>query len=279
MARVLHRHLIPDFGSFASITRRFDSFKNFSTTTNMPAQTLNTVEYTSLSDAELDALKNTDRKTLFNNISCPFGHRALWTAAEVDAPVQIVEVGLYNDMPQSYIETFNRYHTVPFLLDNGNAVYESAIIAQYLDVKYNNGKFHSLDNPEDAALSQLLAAKFELGPIFALLRNNDPAKKEQLENNLKEAFGEAERIYRENAAAYRSKGPYLLGDKFSQAEIHIVPFLFRFSLGLKHFRDFDILADFPLLSAAFEAAIERPAFKLTTREPEFYIKSLAKFVQ
>ncbi|OQR91359.1 hypothetical protein ACHHYP_04753 [Achlya hypogyna] len=238
---------------------------------------LSYVEYTSLTDAELASLKTKDGKVhLFNNFVCPFGHRALWAAAETNVPTQVINIDL-NDMPASYVANFNRYHTVPFLLDNGNAVYESAIVAQFLDAKYNAGAIHNRDFPEHAALAQLVQAKFEAGPFYGLLRNKDPSKKAELEQNLRSSLSELERIYREHASDYRSKGPYLLGDKFSSAELNIVTFLFRFKHILKHYRDFDILEGLPLLTAALEASEKRPAFKLTTKEPAFYINGYAKF--
>ncbi|OQR91352.1 hypothetical protein ACHHYP_04755 [Achlya hypogyna] len=242
----------------------------------MPAENLKTVAYAAFSDTELDALKTDGKVHLFNSIGCPYGHRALWTAIEVDAPLTVYEIGLRADMPASYIEKFNRYHTVPFLVHQGTPVYESAIIAQFLDAKYNNGTLHRRDNFEEAALAQLAAAKFETGAFYALIRNQDATKKDELEANVHLVLGELERIYRENAAAYRSEGPYLLGVELSSAEINIVPFLYRFKHVLSHYRNFDITKGYPLVAAAYEAAVARPTFKLSTREPEYYITLYAK---
>ncbi|OQR91365.1 hypothetical protein ACHHYP_04758 [Achlya hypogyna] len=245
----------------------------------MPATEITTVPYTSLSDDELDALKAPEKNTLFNNVGCPFSHRAFWTAAEVDAPVRVVEVGLHAEMPASYPENFNRYRTVPFLLDSGYPVYESAIVAYYLDAKYNQGQLHNRDSPQEATLSKLLADKFEVSPLFGLLMASDPEAQKEALAKVQANLSELERIYREHAAAYRAKGPYLLGDKLSVAEIHTVPFFYRLSLGLSHYRKIVLFEGFPLLAAAYEAAIDRPAFKLTVREPEFYINVFSKFVK
>ncbi|OQS02696.1 glutathione transferase family protein [Thraustotheca clavata] len=234
------------------------------------------VDYNSLSESDLASLKQDGKVHLFNNLVCPFGQRALWSAVETGVKFRMIDVSLV-DMPSSYVEKFNRYHTVPFLLDNGNAIFESAIIAQFLDVKYNNGKLHLRDNPEQAALAQLAQAKFEIGAFYGYLRNQDPSKKEEFENEIHETLSELEKIYREHAAEFRSKGPYLLGDKLSSAEINIIPFFYRFQIVLKHYRGFDVLAGYPLLTAAYYAAIERNAFKITVKEPEYYIKAYAKY--
>ncbi|KAF0711502.1 Aste57867_5242 [Aphanomyces stellatus] len=178
-------------------------------------------------------------------------------------------------MPSAYIENFNRYGTVPFALSNGQPIFESAIIAQYIDSKFGGGALFRHNNPEEAALAQLLAAKFEAGPFYRVLGTfND-------ENvaSLKELLGEVERIYREDAAAYRTKGPYLLGDKLSSAEILTATVLYRFEILLQHFRKFDLLEGFPLLKAALKAVLARPAFQATSRGPEVYIEHFAKFVK
>ncbi|OQR91350.1 hypothetical protein ACHHYP_04754 [Achlya hypogyna] len=239
--------------------------------------TFEITDFSALSDAQLASFKTQDGKVhLFNNLICPFGHRALWAALEAKAPFHMIDVSLAA-MPEKYVSDFNRYHTVPFLLDNGNAVYESAIIAQFLDAKYNGGALHFRDHPEHAALAQLAAAKFEIGPFYGLLRNQDPAKKEEFEANIRDTLEELERIYREHAADFRAKGPFLLGDRLSSAEINIIPFFFRFKIILAHYRQFDLLKGFPLLSAALEAAEARPAFKASVKEPEFFINAYAKY--
>ncbi|OQS00022.1 hypothetical protein THRCLA_06296 [Thraustotheca clavata] len=235
------------------------------------------IEYTDLTESELTSFKTQDGKVhLFNNLVCPFGHRALWTAAEAGIPFDMINIELGN-MPDSYVENFNRYHTVPFLLDNGYPVFESAIVAQFLDAKYNNGEFQCRDDPEHAALAQLAMAKFQPSPIYALLRNQDASKMQQLKDNLSETMQDVETIYRDNASEYRSKGPYLLGDKISSAEINIMTFLFRFQYVLQHYRDFELMKDVPLLQVALDASVQRPAFQLTSREPEFYINYFGKY--
>ncbi|KAG9416660.1 Tudor domain-containing protein 1 [Aphanomyces cochlioides] len=178
-------------------------------------------------------------------------------------------------MPAAYIEQFNRYGTVPFLLSNGYSIYESAIIAQYFDTKYGGGELFRHNDPEEATLAQLAAAKFEVGAFYGVLRNPSEANLAEL----KDTLDEVEKIYRENAAAYRSKGPYLLGNKLSSAEILTVPFLFRFDILLKHYHNHDLLDGYPLLKAALEASKTRPAFQETVREPQLYIDVYAKYVE
>ncbi|KAF0690413.1 Aste57867_18145 [Aphanomyces stellatus] len=229
--------------------------------------------FESFSATQLDAFKQPDGKFhLFNNIICPFGQRALWTAIEAKAPFHVVEVSLAA-MPPAYIDAFNRYGTVPFALSNGHPIFESAIIAQYIDTKYGGGALFRHNNPEEAALAQLATAKFEVGPFYKTLGTAS----EDNVAELKDTLGDVERIYRENAAAFRTKGPFLLGEQLSSAEILTMPFLFRFDILLKHYRNLDLLPSYPLLAAALHAAKARAAFQESVREPQYYIDAYAKY--
>lgn len=215
---------------------------------------------------------------LFNNIRCPFGHRSLWTAIESNSIFRMVDVSL-SDMPSLYGQLVNRYETVPCLYDQGFAVFESAIVAEYLDAKYGNGTLFCRDDPAMASLLRLVASKFEMGSLYALLRNKDAEKKGEIEADINSMLTELETIYRVNAVAYRGNGPYLLGSRFSAAEILTVPFFCRFQIILKHYRGFDVLTNerYPLLTAAYEASVARPAFKESTADAQMFIETYASY--
>ncbi|CAK4275962.1 unnamed protein product [Aphanomyces euteiches] len=155
------------------------------------------IDYNSVPLDHLESFLSTDGKLhLFNYIGCPYGHRAIWTAIEVNAPFQVVEVSLANK-PPSYTEMFNRYGTVPFVLDNGFA---------YLDLKFGDGHLHRVKDPQAASIAQLAAAKFDTQPFFAFMATGDEAA----ETKMKASLDELEMIYRDDAKADRDQGPYLL---------------------------------------------------------------------
>ncbi|KAF0697481.1 Aste57867_11839 [Aphanomyces stellatus] len=233
--------------------------------------TFTTIDYTTIPNDQLDAFHTADGKLhLFNNFACPFGNRALWTAIETHAPFDVIEVPL-KDQPASYGEKFNRYETVPYLLDNGFAVYESSLIAQYLDAKFNDGALHRAKDPQAASIAQLVVAKFEIGALYKYLRTADDKDKQ----DVVAVLTEIETIYREHAKAFRAQGPYLLGAELSSAEINLGPFLYRFDILFRHYRKFELLAAFPLLHAVLEAIKARPTFKQTVHEPDHYIEQYA----
>ncbi|KDO21858.1 hypothetical protein SPRG_12358 [Saprolegnia parasitica CBS 223.65] len=233
------------------------------------------VPYTSLSAAALEALQSRDETTLFVALVCPWAHRTLWTVSKIDTPVRVLELSLDN-MPTSYLRHFNSHGSVPFLLANGRPMLDSVDIAKYLDAMFNNGHLAANDDRFGAAVVQRAEAVFDVAPTFAFLRNADASKKETLQRKMHASLAQLETVYVEDAAAYRSRGPYLLGDRFSLAEILILPLLFRFNLIAKHYHDTEMLALHPVLAGALAAATARPAFQRVTREPEMYLRAFAK---
>ncbi|KAF0697480.1 Aste57867_11838 [Aphanomyces stellatus] len=201
---------------------------------------------------------------------CPYSNRALWTAIETNVPFQVIDV-TFQHLPPSYGQKFNRYETVPFLLDNGFAVYESSLIVHYLDTKFNGGKLQHAPNAQAASIAQLVAAKFEVGVFYKYLKSaNDKDKAEVVAQ-----LTDIETIYREHAKAFRGEGPYLLGAELSSAEIILGPFLFRLDILYRHYRKFDVFANFPLLKTVLEAIKARPAFQQTVLGPERYVDEYA----
>ncbi|CAK4092339.1 unnamed protein product [Aphanomyces euteiches] len=220
------------------------------------------IDYNSVPLDHLESFLSTDGKLhLFNYIGCPYGHRAIWTAIEVNAPFQVVEVSLANK-PPSYTEMFNRYGTVPFVLDNGFA---------YLDLKFGDGHLHRVKDPQAASIAQLAAAKFDTQPFFAFMATGDEAA----ETKMKASLDELEMIYRDDAKADRDQGPYLL----TEIKINIVPFFHRLNLALAHFRKYDLLANHPILKAAFDAVQARPSYQRSIASDDVYIQIMTNYVR
>ncbi|EQC38116.1 hypothetical protein SDRG_04546 [Saprolegnia diclina VS20] len=233
------------------------------------------VAFTSLSAAALEALKSRNETTLFVALVCPWAHRTLWTVSEIDAPVRVLELSL-DSMPMSYLRHLNPDGSVPFLLANGRPMHDSVDIAMYMDATFNNGHLAATDDRAGAALVQRANAVFDVAPTFAFLRNADASKKDALQRKMHSSLSQLETVYVEEAAVYRSRGPYLLGDRLSLAEILILPLLFRFNLIAKHYHDTELLASHPALAGALAAATARPAFQRVTREPEMYLRAFTK---
>ncbi|KAF0716779.1 Aste57867_2668 [Aphanomyces stellatus] len=205
-------------------------------------------------------------------LSSPFPHRALWTAVEIDAPVRLIN--LYSPgRPQSFDDNFNHYATTPLLIDNGKRIYESMVIMDYLDTKFGGGHLHRFDDPFETALVQFVRGKFTEKVFLNFMTQASPNAEEELHASL----ADYEWVWREQAKEFRAKGPFLLGDKLSAAEIYLMPFYLRCEILFRHFRNgYELLAKYPLLKAALEATKQRPAFQETLSDTdEYYIQAAA----
>jgi glutathione S-transferase len=60
-----------------------------------------------------------------------------------------------------------------------------------------------------------------------------------------------------------------------QVDLAIVPFIYRFAIGLSHYRAFDLLAVDEKLKRWHDAVTQRPSWKTTTVTPEALIESMA----
>eukprot|EP00696_Hemimastix_kukwesjijk_P012655 gnl/Hemi2/25901_TR8707_c0_g1_i1.p2 gnl/Hemi2/25901_TR8707_c0_g1~~gnl/Hemi2/25901_TR8707_c0_g1_i1.p2 ORF type:complete len:267 (-),score=127.29 gnl/Hemi2/25901_TR8707_c0_g1_i1:135-884(-) len=209
---------------------------------------------------------------------CPFAHRAWWTAAELgyDADWVYCHIDLGSKKPAWYSQ-INRFETVPAMFVGGHGVYESLIIAEYINAS-KGGSLIPAD-PLQMADCRLLIAKFDdavRGPCYQLLMNKDPAKDEALKDKLLAELGWFEGLYTELKQA---GGPFFRGAELSMAEISFMPFLERFSCVLPHYRGLDLFEGgrFPNLHAALTAVRARPAFQKTTAAAEYFINAYTSY--
>ncbi|KAH9076377.1 hypothetical protein Ae201684P_010323 [Aphanomyces euteiches] len=204
------------------------------------------IDYNSVPLDHLESFLSTDGKLhLFNYIGCPYGHRAIWTAIEVNAPFQVVEVSLANK-PPSYTEMFNRYGT-------------------YLDLKFGDGHLHRVKDPQAASIAQLAAAKFDTQPFFAFMATGDEAA----ETKMKASLDELEMIYRDDAKADRDQGPYLL------TEIKVYTWSSTQQCGDQH----RPLFPSPEPRAAFDAVQARPSYQRSIASDDVYIQIMTNYVR
>lgn len=69
--------------------------------------------------------------------------------------------------------------------------------------------------------------------IFTYLMGKEKNNND-LRDKMEEGFGIFERTLEE------SGGPYLLGDQFTLADVHLVPFMYRMDVALKHFKNYEV---------------------------------------
>merc|ERR1711862_507438 len=204
---------------------------------------------------------------------CPFAHRAWWSAFEkgINEEFKYVHIDLGESKPAWYKESINRLGTVPFVMDDGKAIYESLLVVTYFEEKYPDKGTSLLPAcPADKATVRLISTRFEVGAFYGLLKAQD----DETKDSMKKKIGETLENFNTDLHAFvpNPSGPYLCGE-FSLADIAIMPFIDRFSSTLKHYRDFDLdLQKYDRIHSAFEACKTRDAFKKSSQPPEFYIQ-------
>jgi len=209
----------------------------------------------------------------FGNLVSPFAHRAWWAMKEKGINFDYIHIDLGPTKPAWYTELVNPYGTVPCIYDEGRPIFESSIIIVYLEEKFSNTGTQLMPaDLVDRANVRLIISQFE-EKIFSKLYTVLLASTEEKLNEALAAIREPLKQVDEMYGKYNTSGPYFLGDQLSMAEIAILPFIFRFSIIIPHFRHIDLFEDAPNFKAALEAAKTRKAFQETIVEPEYFIQA------
>jgi len=158
----------------------------------------------------------------------------------------------------------------------GKPVFESMLVANFFEELYPNQGTSLL--PKDAAgraLVHFIYPRFQVGPFYGLLTEQDKTVQEEKKEKLREAL----KKFNDDLHQFvpNPSGPYLCGE-FSLADVAVFPFIDRFVATLKHYRDFDLnISEYDRINAAWEAVKARPAFQKASCPPEFYIKAYDRY--
>jgi len=214
---------------------------------------------------------------LFNNRICPFGNRAWWAAVEKNVDFEYIHVDLGDTKPASF-SVINPYDTVPCFYDNGKGVFESNNVAEYFEERYPNQGIKLL--PTDVFLRATVrevVSKFDVGYLYQHLRLQNLSERDATIKRTLEELEWFAGIY----SKQHPTGPYFLGNDLSLADIAVLPFLERFTILLKHYRNFELLPASNLklarLRLALETARTRPGWRVCAQSPEFFIRSYASY--
>eukprot|EP01029_Cantina_marsupialis_P032368 TRINITY_DN981_c0_g1_i2.p1 TRINITY_DN981_c0_g1~~TRINITY_DN981_c0_g1_i2.p1 ORF type:complete len:207 (-),score=54.44 TRINITY_DN981_c0_g1_i2:156-776(-) len=194
---------------------------------------------------------------------CPFAHRAAIVLAHHNIEHNMVEMQLGGEKPEWFLK-INPKGTVPSMVDGETTITESDEISFYLDEKYGEKKLMTDDLEAIKASAGKVGCM--LGKSFGVLKNKD--------------YTEAAKALEECMANIEAgfNTTFVHGDSFSMADVLTIPFFIRMCPVLKHYRDIDILAGKPKLSAWYEMCKEIEAVKATTIADELYYEGFKKFV-
>lgn len=213
--------------------------------------------------------------------TCPYAQRTHIVLNELGLPFDITEVtGM--PKPDWYLK-INPRGKVPAIrvpTADYSVIYESAICNEFLcDYASSMKQEQTLlpMNPFTRAKIRLLNDHCDnvYGKThFTYLMNKDDAKDETLRNELEDALKHYE------DALVESGGPYLLGKDFTLADLHVIPFIQRLVVTLKHWKDYELPSDkFPKLIEWVETCNQRESVKGSSMTKDKTIEVYTRFVE
>lgn len=108
---------------------------------------------------------------------------------------------------------------------------------------------------------------------FTYLMNKNDEMNESLCAEMEDAL----KCYED--ALVESKGPFLTGECFTNADLHVFPFIQRLVITLKHWKDYELPSDkFPNLLAWHDSCLERESVSQSSMSKEKTIEVYGRFV-
>eukprot|EP00929_Paragymnodinium_shiwhaense_P034580 TRINITY_DN18798_c0_g1_i1.p1 TRINITY_DN18798_c0_g1~~TRINITY_DN18798_c0_g1_i1.p1 ORF type:complete len:463 (+),score=98.28 TRINITY_DN18798_c0_g1_i1:144-1532(+) len=188
---------------------------------------------------------------------CPFCERVWIALREKDIPYDEVLINLY-DKPKWYKEMVptNLVPAVKFV-DGGDVVWESEEILRHLDSKFPETT--QLFQDAEAVQAAAGLASQVMNASMGLAYRTGNFSEESLESRRSKLLAAIDNL----DAHLKAGGPFLLGDRFSAADLMAVPMLERYGIQLPYFAAEVQLRDparWPALAKWFAAMDARPAY-------------------
>src|SRR3569623_527351 len=155
---------------------------------------------------------------LYSGTTCPFSHRCRFELFEKGMDFEIRDVDLYNK-PED-INVMNPYGQVPILVERDLILYESNIINEYIDDRFQHPQLMPAD-PVMRAHAKILLHRIKQ-ELFCHI--------DAVEDCNQKAADKARAMIRDNLtviAPVFAKQKYMLGEEFSMLDVSIAPLLWR----------------------------------------------------
>lgn len=185
-----------------------------------------------------------------------------------------IEIDLQNK-PDGFTQ-ISRYGKVPAIKHGDVALYESAIINEYLNEVFPEPPLLP-NEPGERAIARIWIdyANTRLVPAFnKFLRGQNAQEQEQGRREFLESLLYLEQ---EGLGKRSGNGPYWLGDTFSLVDISFYPWFERLPL-LEHFRQFTLPSETPLLQQWWNTVRDRDSIVAVANSTDFYLERFAKIL-
>ena len=211
---------------------------------------------------------------LFSARVCPYAHRTRLVLAEKGLDFELTEID-FKDKPKRFLE-ISRYGKVPAIVHDGNEVYESAIINEYLEEVFPEPALM----PKDPGLRAQVRIWIDycddhfLDDLYGAIRNQDAETHGELRDKVLAHFHDLE----DALAGLSGAGPYWLGAEASLLDFALYPFFERLP-AWAHYRGLGIPEDCPRLAAWLAVMAERPSVREIANTPEYYIERYQNYAK
>ena len=198
--------------------------------------------------------------------TCPYAARAYIVLKELSISFE-TQVVSGRPKPDWYLK-INPRGKVPAIkipTENNAVVYESAIICEYCCDTQPDTTLMPADAMSRAEV-RLLNDHCDtvLTPAqFTFFMNKDEDKDGELSADLEKAL----LVYEEQLE--KTGGPFLMGEHFTLADVHVLPFMLRLVVSLRQFKQYEIPVDkFPKLLKWYELCSQRDSVQAASLTDE-----------
>lgn len=211
---------------------------------------------------------------IISSATCPFAQRTRMALIEKGIDFDLTEIDL-NDKPDWFLE-ISPYGKVPVLRHNGAAIFESAVINEYLEEVFPDRPLLPAD--------PVRRAQARIWIDFANVRFTPHVYKLMLAQDAEGQAAQAERLtnallmMEHEGLGKLSDGPYWLGDDISLVDLTFLPHMQRLGV-LAHYRDFHIPDECVLVKAWLQLMGERPSVGAGSAALDVLIENWRKYAE
>jgi len=206
---------------------------------------------------------------LYSGWFCPFVQRVWMALEEKEIPYQYKEENPYKK-DEEFLKISPR-GLVPAIVVDGHPIFESLVILEFLEDAYPDKKPLMPKDPIERAHVRIAIdhiSKAVVPNFFKLLQAQEKEAQDSARSALEDAF---------IAFLHRVRGPYLLGQELSLADISLAPFIARLYL-LEEHRGFTLHKTDLELKGWIEAIQKQESYQNTLSDREHYEKIFSRYL-
>jgi glutathione S-transferase len=211
---------------------------------------------------------------LFASKLCPFAARARLALAEKRVPFKEVEIDLQRK-PDWFLQ-ISPHGKVPLLRHDGRLVWESAVIAEYLEEVFPARPLLP-GEPEQRAAARTWV-NFADSHLYArtdtLLHSVDPEVHARI---MKQIADDLRFLEGRGFAWPANNGPYLLGAEFTLADLALYPWFEQLAV-LERYRGFRLPAECQRLIAWQQAVANRDSVQAVGKSPQYFLDEYGRLL-